>query len=111
MALEGLTAVSSESLRVLLRHVHRGEVALPLTIGELTRTGLQYCALELLAQLRTLDRAGVVAVVTAVLAEREATARRTPVLDVRAEASGGGHDGGDDNAFSGGSDGSAGGGS
>ncbi len=77
MALEGLTAVSAEALRTLLRHVHRGEVAVPLTISELTRTGLQYCALELLAQLRMLDRAGVVAVLTAVLAEREAVARRS----------------------------------
>lgn len=77
MQVVGLTAVSSDALRALLRHVHRGEVALPLTIGELTRTGLQYCAVDLLAHLRGLTQEGVVAVLTAVIAERMQVERQT----------------------------------
>lgn len=89
MALTGLTAVSTDALRALLRHVHRGEVELPLTIGELTRTGLQYCAVDLLAQLRGLPEPAVVAVLTAVIAERlqveRAAAERQTLERQRAE--------------------------
>ncbi|MSP54538.1 MAG: hypothetical protein EXR69_02875 [Myxococcales bacterium] len=73
--LRGLTEVPSGGLKALLGHAYRGEVEFPLTVTELTRTGLQYCAVELLAHLRALPREAVISVVTAVIAEREAAAR------------------------------------
>ena len=89
----GLTEVPTDALRALLRLVYKEEIALPLTITQITRTGLQYCASDLLGALRTLDKAGVMAVLTGVSAEREAQIAR-PLATPR-EA------GGDDNAFSG----------
>ena len=68
--LVGLTPVSTKDLRTLLLHLHRGELEFPLAIPELTRVGLQHCALDLLHQLRGLDAEATRAVVTAVLSER-----------------------------------------
>ena len=90
----GLTEVPTDALRALMRLVYKGELEVPLTITQITRTGLQYCAGDLLATLRCLDKDGVIAVLTVVIAEREAVARR-PLAAPR-EA------GGDDNSFSGG---------
>ena len=66
----GLTQVSTEALKTLLRAVLREEIAVPLTFEELTRCGLQHCASELLDTLRGLDERAVKAVLMAVLAER-----------------------------------------
>lgn len=89
----GLTEIPTDALRSLLRLVYKGEVEIPLTITQITRTGLQYCAGDLLASLRTLDKAGVMAVLTVVIAEREAVARRPSAAPREL--------GGADNAFSG----------
>lgn len=73
----GLTPVSTAALVQLLRVVHRGELRFPLDIAELTRHGLQYCASDLLAALRTADAATTKAVLIHVIAERQAHARGT----------------------------------
>lgn len=76
--IRGLADVPTEALRTLVRLVYKGEIDTPLDITQITRTGLQYCATDLLATLRTLDKQAVLAVLTVALAEREATARRSP---------------------------------
>lgn len=68
--LVGLTPVTTKDLQALLRELHRGELRFPLDIPELTRVGLQHCALDLLHQLRGLDAEASRAVITAVLSER-----------------------------------------
>lgn len=84
--LRGLTEVPTGGLKALLGHAYRAEVEFPLTITELTRTGLQYCAVDMLAHLRTLSCEGVIAVVTAVIAEREAAARGIAAAELLRQA-------------------------
>ena len=84
--LRGLTDVSDAALTTLVRFAHRGELAFPLTTAELTRVGLQYCASDLLAQLRGLPSEAVLAVATAVLAERAAARRALAQLAVQQRA-------------------------
>ncbi len=67
-----LTEISSDALRTLLAAVHKKVVTTPLSIGELTRIGLQFCATDLMRELRDLDERAVRAVLVAVLAERSA---------------------------------------
>lgn len=67
----GLTEVSTDDLRKLLRALHRGEVTCPLTPVGLTCIGLQDAVGDLLAHVRGLERAAVHAIVVAVIAERE----------------------------------------
>lgn len=79
----GLTPVATDDLRKLLQALHRGHLAFPLAIENLTRVGLQHCATLLTGQLRELDERGVRAVLVAVIAERmrqeeEDRARRLP---------------------------------
>jgi hypothetical protein len=65
-----LTGVPTEELKQLLRLVHRGEIAMPITPVSLAFVGLQHRAAELMQSLRGLDDAGTRAVLVAVLAER-----------------------------------------
>lgn len=67
----GLTEVSTDDLRKLLRALHRGEVECPLSPVGLTCVGLQDAVGELLAHLRGLEQSAVHAVLVAVIAERE----------------------------------------
>ena len=66
----GLTAVDTEALKTLLRTLHRGDVHGPLSVEDLARIGLQYCAEDILGHLRGVDDAGLRAVLVAVIAER-----------------------------------------
>lgn len=66
----GLRGTDTSSLETLLRALHRNQLSCPLTPVGLACVGLQDDATDLLAHLRGLDRAGVHAVVVAVLAER-----------------------------------------
>ncbi|MCB9665146.1 MAG: hypothetical protein H6732_13625 [Alphaproteobacteria bacterium] len=75
----GLTGVSDKDLRALLRAVHRGDIACPLTLPELARNGLQHAAEELEA-LRGLDAAAVRACTIVALAERQAAQERADRL-------------------------------
>jgi hypothetical protein len=68
----GLVQVTTEQLRTLLRGLHRETLDCPLTPAGLAGHGLQDATGAILGHMRDLDRAGVRAVVVAVLAERMA---------------------------------------
>lgn len=72
----GLSAVSEAALTTLLRAIYRKELRCPLSLSELTRFGLQYCASDLMAALRDLDERAAIVVLVCVIAERKATAQR-----------------------------------
>jgi hypothetical protein len=72
----GLTRVATGDLEKALSALHHGDLRFPLTIGELTRVGLQDCADDLLGTLRAVDEHGARAVLVAVLAERLAQRKR-----------------------------------
>lgn len=72
----GLTQITTEELKKALKALHGGELTCPLTIADLTRVGLQYCANDFLEMLRNLDHDAVRAVLVAVIAERLAMERR-----------------------------------
>lgn len=65
-----LTSVPTDILKKALSLLHKGELQFPLTPLELVRTGFQNHLDAMLGHLRTLDAAGVRAVLTAVLSER-----------------------------------------
>lgn len=67
----GLTALSADDLRAVLRAVHRDELGCPITQQGLGMVGLLRLGDDL-GHLHGLDRAGVVAVLVAVIAERPA---------------------------------------
>jgi hypothetical protein len=69
-AASGLTEVTLDDLKKLLRLLHREEITCPLTIAELTRCGLQHCSPQILGACRGVAANGVRAVVVAVIAER-----------------------------------------
>jgi len=73
-----LNSVPTEVLKTALRYLHRGELICPLTPLELVRMGFQNYAEVMLGHLRTLDAAGVRAVLTAVLCERMFDAHGRP---------------------------------
>jgi hypothetical protein len=66
----GLRHVDTEQLELLLRMLHKEELAFPLTPVELARIGLQEPSEVILGTLRGLDCGGVRAVLVSVLAER-----------------------------------------
>ncbi|MCA9711991.1 MAG: hypothetical protein KDK70_39510 [Myxococcales bacterium] len=82
----GLTTVSSEHLRTLLRAVFKEQVECPLTPGGLAGLGLQDTSGPLLSHLRGLDARAVHAVLVATLAERAAV---QPDREPRDDPSGG----------------------
>ncbi|MBA3548168.1 MAG: hypothetical protein H0T76_16925 [Nannocystis sp.] len=65
-----LISVPTDDLKKALSLLHRGELRCPLTPVELVRNGFQTHLDAMLGHLRTLDAAGVRAVLTGVLAER-----------------------------------------
>lgn len=69
----GLTTVSTEDLRTLLRAVFKQKVDCPLSPGGLAALGLQDTSPPLLSHLRGLDARAVHAVIVAALAERDVT--------------------------------------
>lgn len=71
----GLVAVSDQDLTTLLREIHRGTLACPITPRELAEVGLLRLGDDL-EHLRSLDRDAVVATLVAVLAERRARLTR-----------------------------------
>ncbi len=79
----GLTGIATRDLKTLLRRVHRGEIACPVSIVDLARIGLQDPAEFILGQLRGLDEAGTRAVLTCVLAERVVAEERAARLAPR----------------------------
>ena len=69
-AASGLTGLTLEELKRLLRYLHHGELSCPVDIVELARLGFQHRGEILLNVFRGLDKRAVQAVVTAVIAER-----------------------------------------
>lgn len=65
----GLTPVPDKVLVELLRQIHRGAIACPVTRRGLGEIGLLHWGDDL-EHLRGLDKSGTVAVIVAVLAER-----------------------------------------
>ncbi len=65
-----LTRVPTEQLKLLLRCVHREEIACPITPAQLAPLGLQGDSEWLMGSLRGLDAKATRAVLVAVLAER-----------------------------------------
>ena len=67
----GLTEVSTRDLERALRALYRGDLEIPVHIAGFARVGLQHCSQPLSSQLRSLDEAGIRAVLVRVLAERK----------------------------------------
>ncbi len=68
----GLRSVSTEELRTLLKMVHTGQIACPVTPAQLAPLKFQHHTEAMMGILRGLDRSGCHAVLVAVLAERMA---------------------------------------
>jgi hypothetical protein len=66
----GLLDLSTDALKRLLGHLHRGELVCPVDAQKIAGVGFQYKSAELMSALRDLDEAGVRAVLVCVLAER-----------------------------------------
>ena len=66
----GLRDLSTEELKKLLGHVYHGELCCPLSTENLARVGFQHRHDEIMGAMRSLDLAGVRAVLVCVLAER-----------------------------------------
>ena len=73
----GLTELTDEELKKLLRHVYRGELPCPITADTLACVGFQSHHEWISAALRGLDADGVRAVLVAVIAERRKAAEST----------------------------------
>ena len=69
----GLTTISSDHLRALLRAVFKEQIDCPLTPGGLAALGLQDVSGPILSHLRGLEARAVHAVLVAALAERTVT--------------------------------------
>ena len=70
MQVEGLTSLSTEHLKRMLKYLHDGSLGLPLTAHSIAAAGFQFRHHELMAALRGLDEPAVRAVLVCVLAER-----------------------------------------
>jgi len=66
----GLLDMSTDELKRLLSHLHKGELLCPVDAQGIAVTGFQYKSSVLMGALRGLDEAGVRAVLVCVLAER-----------------------------------------
>lgn len=84
----GLTQAPTHALITLLRAIYKNELSLPLSLPDLTRHGLQFCAAELQGALRGLDAPAVTAVLVCVIAERRAQEQRAGAAGPSAEAQG-----------------------
>lgn len=70
MQVEGLTSLTTEHLKRMLKYLHQGDLELPLTAHSIAASGFQFRHQELMAALRGLDETAVRAVLVCVLAER-----------------------------------------
>ena len=78
MNVEGLTSLTTNHLKRLLKYVHEGSLGLPLTAHSIAAAGFQFRHHELMSALRGLDEAAIRAVLVCVIAERMQTERATP---------------------------------
>ena len=70
MEVDGLTSLTTDHLKRLLKYLHDGSLYLPLTAHSIAAGGFQFRHHELMNALRGLDEAAVRAVLVCVLAER-----------------------------------------
>lgn len=70
MDVEGLTSLTTDHLKKLLKYLHDGSLDLPLTAHSIAAAGFQFRHHELMSALRDLDEVAVRAVLVCVLAER-----------------------------------------
>ena len=70
MEVQGLTSLTTEQLKKLLKYLHDGSLQTPLTAHIIACVGFQFRHAELMSALRGLDEAGIRAVLVCVLAER-----------------------------------------
>lgn len=78
MNVEGLTSLTTDHLKRLLKYVHEGSLELPLTAHSIAAAGFQFRHHELMSALRGLDEAAIRAVLVCVIAERMKTEGATP---------------------------------
>ncbi len=72
----GLTELTTEELRSLLRHIHRGDLPCPVSADTLACVGFQHRHDAVSGALRGLDQAAARAVLVCVLAERKQQEQR-----------------------------------
>ncbi len=70
MEVQGLTSLTTEHLKKLLKYLHDGSLETPLNAHSIACAGFQFRHGELMSALRGLDEAAVRAVLVCVLAER-----------------------------------------
>ena len=70
MEVDGLTSLTTDHLKRLLKYLHDGSLGLPLNAHSIAAAGFQFRHHELMSALRGLDEAAVRAVLVCVLAER-----------------------------------------
>ena len=70
MQVDGLTSLTTEHLKRMLKYLHDGSLGLPLTAHSIAAAGFQFRHHELMGALRGLDETAVRAVLVCVLAER-----------------------------------------
>jgi hypothetical protein len=70
MEVQGLTSLTTEQLKKLLKYLHDGSLETPLTAHSIACVGFQFRHAELMNTLRGLGETGVRAVLVSVLAER-----------------------------------------
>ena len=78
MNVEGLTSLTTNHLKRLLKYVHEGSLGLPLTAHSIAAAGFQFRHHELMGALRGLDEAAIRAVLVCVIAARMHAERAAP---------------------------------
>ncbi len=78
MDVVGLTTLTTEQLKKLLKYLHDGTLETPLDAHRIACVGFQFRHAELMDALRGLDEAAIRAVLVCVLAERIKAERENP---------------------------------
>ena len=78
MNVVGLTTLTTEQLKKLLKYLHDGSLETPLDAHRIACVGFQFRHAELMDALRGLDEAAIRAVLVCVIAERLKAERENP---------------------------------
>ena len=77
MEVAGLTSITTEQLKKLLKYLHDGTLETPLNAHRIACVGFQFRHAELMGALRDLDEPAIRAVLVCVIAERLKAERET----------------------------------
>ena len=77
MDVVGLTTLTTDQLKKLLKYLHDGSLETPLDAHRIACVGFQFRHAELMSALRGLDEAAIRAVLVCVIAERLKTERES----------------------------------